>query len=214
MKNNKFKFIVAIVCFVMCFLVFTNSAKADETIENEDQVTEEVTQEPTVDVEEPVVDEVVDDTVDEEVTTSEMIKAFIDEWLIVILATLGGLAGTTSALGLGRNVINKIIEGLKQSSDANAEGNEALKEARKELITGLEKLEEGIANFEKENGEKIQQATDNINNCIKEISDMKTENSKFKELVALLITSNPQLASNGYATKILELLNEGSETNE
>lgn len=241
---------VLIVIFALTFFVFiAQNVHAEEVIDEDvfNEPTVEVTPEPTPEitpevtpedipteepsVDEPVVDEVVDEPVDdtpvveEEVDFRTMIRAFLDEWLIAILATLGGFAGTTGVMVLGRKVIGTIIENLEKSLTANTEGNENLKKAQEVLVSGLKqvdaKMEEfgevcakKIEDFDKAYSEKIEGTLATVTECINEIIALRNDNAKFKELVALLVTSTPQLASNGYATKILELLHEGSEPNE
>lgn len=170
--------------------------------------TEEIVEEPEQKVpsDEPVVEE--------EITASEMIKNFINEWLIAIFATMGGVTGSALIILIGKGVISKMIESLEKSLQANTDGNENLKEAKAVVIEGLKQIESSVDKFEVKMEDIIANTSENINNCVKEINYLKDENVKFKELIALLVTSNPQLASNGYATKILELLNEGSESNE
>lgn len=237
---------VLMVIFALTFFVFVS-----QNVHAEEVINEEVFNEPTVEptpevtpevipedipIEEPVVDEVVDTPVEEEVDFRIMIKTFLDEWLIAILATLGGFAGTTGVMVLGRKIISTIIEKLEQSLKANEEGNENLKKSQEFLVDGLKTIDAKLAEFEAKCSAQIEksmkqitesinafeekynvdihEAFDKISNCINEIGFLKDEDSKFKELVALLVTSNPQLASNGYATKILELLHEGSDSNE
>ena len=81
-------------------------------------------------------------------------------------------------------------------------------------VTSEYKINKRIEEFEKKYASNFDETAEKIVNCISEIDVLKTDNTKFKELIALLVSSNPQLASNGYATKILELLNEGSESHE
>jgi hypothetical protein len=200
--KTKIKVIVGVLVFAFFLFAGVNVAHAEEVNENE-------TVESTV----------------EDVTTREMIKEFIDEWLIVILATVGGFAGTVGATTLKKKVIEKATEVLDRSTNTNAESNGKLQEATNMLSNGLKSINSKIEEFEnkclsiieayeKKNDTNICETMNAIINCITEIDFLRDEDSKFKELVALLVASNPQLASNGYATKILELLNEGSESNE
>lgn len=222
---------VLILSFALTFFTFVthNVAFAEEVTEGEEIVENEPTEDvvtedvPTVEdipivedvpTEEPVVDEPVDDNVTEEVSFRDMIKDFIDKWLMAILATFGGGAGTAVALYIAKSFLKSLREEVKASAENNKESNATLAKAQETLADGLDKITDKIEKFEETYNEKIEDTLGTVNNCISQIDCLKTDNAKFKELVALLVTSTPQLASNGYATKILELLNEGSETNE
>lgn len=150
----------------------------------------------------------------EEVDTREMIKAFIDEWCMLILAAVGGAGGTTVVLAIGKKVLQKIIESLNKTAEANKEGNDTLAKTTEVVTEGLGEIVNKIEIFEDKYSSNFEATNERIRACIDEIEELKHSNAQFKELIALLVASNPQLASNGFATKILEVLDEGSETNE
>lgn len=197
MRKNILKFMVLFSALSFFMFTFSNVVNAEE--ENNEPIIEETLPE---------------ETGEEEVSVRDMIKDFLNEWLIVILATLGGAGGTGVAMALAKKLLQKIIEKINESSNANKESKESLDKAQKVVTLGLEAITEKIEQFEKKYANNFDETMDKIVKCIDEIGILKTDNAKFKELVALLVTSNPQFASNGYATKILELLNEGSESNE
>jgi gas vesicle protein len=224
-KEMKKMIKVLILIFALTFFTFVthNVAFAEEVTEGEEIVENEPTEDvateevPTVEdipTEEPVVDEPVDDNVTEEVSFRDMIKDFIDKWLMAILATFGGGAGTAVALYIAKSFLKSLREEVKASAENNKESNATLAKAQETIADGLDNITNRIEKFEKTYSNKIEGTLDTVNECIGEIGALRTDNAKFKELIALLVTSTPQLASNGYATKILELLNEGSETNE
>lgn len=215
MRKNIFKFMVLFLVLSFFAFTFSNVVRAEEN--NESTTDEEIVDEPTVD--EPVIEEIepeepVVEENNEEVSVGEMIESFLNEWLIVILATLGGAGGTGIALALAKKLLQKIINKINESTNANKESKESLDKVQKVVTLGLEAITERIEEFEKKYASNFDETAEKIVNCISEIDVLKTDNTKFKELVALLVSSNPQLASNGYATKILELLNEGSEAHE
>lgn len=210
MRRNIFKIVVLFLTFSFFMFTFCNTVKAEEN--NEQIEDSEIVEEPEIEEvapEEPVVEEN-----NEEISFSEMIENFLNEWLIVILATLGGGAGTGIALALAKKLLQKIIDRINESTNANKESKESLDKVQKVVTLGLEAITEKIEEFEKKYASNFDETAEKIVNCISEIDVLKTDNTKFKELIALLVSSNPQLASNGYATKILELLNEGSEAHE
>lgn len=225
MRKNVLKFMLLFLTLAFFMFTFNNVAKAEE--ESNEPTTEDVVDEPSV--EEEAEEEVVPEkpveneepVVEEEVSARDMINDFLNKWLTVILATLGGAGGTGVALLIAKKILEAITKKISESAEANKQSKETLDEGQKLLVKaqeamvlGLEAITEKIEDFEKKYATNFDQTMDKIINCIDEIDSLRTDNAKFKELVALLVTSNPQLASNGYATKILELLNEGSETHE
>jgi hypothetical protein len=150
----------------------------------------------------------------EEIDFGESIKNFLKEWMIVILATLGGAGGTSIALAIAKALLKKITDKVEESAKNNKDSNETLAKTQETVANGLEMLTAKIAEFETKYSSNFEETSERIIKCIQEIDTLKTDNKKFKELVAFLVSSNAQLASNGYATKILELLDEGCEANE
>lgn len=211
----KRKILKGLAVFFISFtfsLTFVKVASAEENVDEPTMTTEEIT-------EEPVTEEVVEETITEEVveeqkSVRDMIKDFINEWLIVILATLGGAGGTSVALGIAKGLLKKITDKVEESANNNKESNKTLSDTQKVVANGLECLTEKIEEFENKYSDNFTETSEKIIKCIDEINYLKAENEKFKKLSALLVSSNSQLASNGYATKILELLDEGSVNNE
>lgn len=151
---------------------------------------------------------------DEKPTFREMAKAFCDKWLQVIISGISGISGTALILWIGR----KILAGIKNKIADSVNLND---EERKKNIEQLEKMEntlDNAINKLRENDEKTQQLLTNVENMSKDYktllenyAGMVEQIGEFKKLIALLISSNPDLASNGYAKKILETLDEGND---
>lgn len=159
----------------------------------------------------PIEDE---EIVEEKPTFREMAKAFCDKWLQVIISGLSGISGTALILWIGR----KILAGIKNKIADSVNLND---EERKKNIEQLEKMEntlDNAINKLRENDEKTQQLLTNIEDMSKDYktllenyTGMVEQISEFKKLIALLISSNQDLASNGYAKKMLETLDEGND---
>lgn len=230
-----------IICFVIvllsCFFFvgFANEVNAEE-IPNEEATEEiegeeEIIPEPDVENSEEVVEpemptepeiEVLPETeVEDNPSFREMFDDFANKWLVVILATFGGAFGSGLAMSIARKVLQKIIESLKKSTEINESGNETLKGVHNTVVNGLEAIDNKLGEFEEKYATNFDETSKKIVDCIDEIDVLKDkidflkgENKTFKELIALLVSSDTKLSSNGYATKILDLLDEGSESDE
>lgn len=88
-----------------------------------------------------------------------------------------------------QTMLNKIVaESKKMVDETVKQAHRAIEQARKENAALIEQNKDLFAKFTTQQGQ---------------IED-------FKVLIGYLVSGIPELASNGYATKILELLNEGS----
>lgn len=222
MKKISFKLLM-LLSFVGIAFIFAPVAHAEEIEQEptEEEVVEEETTEDEIVEDEVVEEEIVEETVPQEEDFSEMIKGFINNLLPTILAILGGASGTGIVVGIGSMVFKKMIKKMEESieqsekcADSTKESSELLKEAQVIFVEGLKAIADKVEESEVKNRAVMEESFMKIDECIGEIGILKSDNAKFKELIALLVSSNPQLASNGYATKILELLNERSESNE
>jgi gas vesicle protein len=195
MKRKMIKVFVVLVMLSFAFL-FSTVAHAEETDVEQDEIVDSVPE--NVPVDEPT---------EEPVDFRTMLKDFLDKWLSIILATFGGAGGTAVAMLIAKKILNKMIETNKES---NAVVNETKEVIDKKLTAIVKHIEE----FEDKYSKLFEETMKRIKHCVDDIEELECNDEKFKELIALLVSSTPQLASNGYATKILELLNERSDSNE
>ena len=173
----------------------------------------------------PTVETPTETPTNEEVTFRDMVNDFLDKWLGFILATFGGAGGTAIVMLIAKKILTKITEEVRKSAETNKESNEIVSKANELLDNGLQTITSRVEDFKVAVSKKIEEfeakyavhfekTMERIKECVDDIEELECNDEKFKELIALLVSSSPQLASNGYATKILELLNERSDSNE
>lgn len=155
--------------------------------------------------EEPQTTEVVEQ--EEQVTISMKLNEFLNKWLTPIVSGALGLAGSLLGYLLYKKRYKVIMavmsSGIKLTEEQRKQANSDLTMAKELYETAKADFEQKRKDYEK----IIELAKDEI----KELKAAKVETEDFKRLVAYLIASTPELAKNGYAEKILKLLDEGKK---
>ena len=192
--------------FALIVFSFVNVLECSaEELPTEDTATEEVLEdEATEPTQEPTIEEVVD-----EVTFNDQIQEFLDKWGTPIISAIAGITGSSITIFICKFVVSKLLEKLeeerKKSKNNNDEANAKLIETENKLAKAKERLEEAEKQF------KIQ--TENFKEIVANQKEILNQDKKFKELIAIMFATTPELMNNGMASKVLELLNE-KEVNE
>ncbi len=146
-------------------------------------------------------------TQQEEVTISVKLKEFQDKWMTPLVSGALGLLGSFLGYFLYKRKYRVIMavmnSGIKMTEEQR-------KEANADLIATKELYENAKEDFEQKRKD-YEQVITLARNEIEELKQYRLENVQFKELIGLLIASSPELARNGYAQKILKLLDEGEK---
>ena len=207
----KKKILIYFMIFALIVFSFANLLDCNaEELPTEDTITEEIVEdeveEPT---QEPTIEEVVEGEEefiqeDEEITFNDQVKEFLDKWGTPIISAVAGVTGSSITVFICKFIISKLVEKIeeerKKSKENNKEANEklaatekklefakiALEEAEKQLTTQAEKLVEILANQK----------------------EILSQDQKFKELIAIMFATTPELMNNGVASKVLDLLDE------
>lgn len=199
----KKKILIYFMIFALIVFSFANLLDCNaEELPTEDTITEEIVEdeveEPT---QEPTIEEIVEDN---EITFNDQVKEFLDKWGTPIISAIAGVTGSSITVFICKFIISKLVEKIeeerKKSKENNKEANEklaatekklelakiALEEAEKQLSTQAEKLVEILANQK----------------------EILSQDQKFKELIAIMFATTPELMNNGVASKVLDLLDE------
>ena len=202
----KKKILIYFMIFALIVFSFVNVLECSaEELPTEDTATEEVLEdEATEPTQEPTIEEVVD-----EVTFNDQIQEFLDKWGTPIISAIAGITGSSITIFICKFVVSKLLEKLeeerKKSKNNNDEANAKLIETENKLAKAKERLEEAEKQF------KIQ--TENFKEIVANQKEILNQDKKFKELIAIMFATTPELMNNGMASKVLELLNE-KEVNE
>lgn len=157
-------------------------------------------------------EQVVESQPEEEITISVKLNEFLNKWLTPAVSGALGLLGSLFMYFLTKKrhaiLLAELTKGVKMTEKAREVANSDLEETKQELEKSKAKLDEQVEDYKelmlamKNDLEELKNATNNL--------------ETFKQLIAMLVASVPELARNGYATKILELLDEGKNqiTNE
>lgn len=196
--------LLSVFIFFSVFLVSVN-AEENEVVEGEnvEEVVEEVLPSKTI-------------------TFNEQLQDFLDKWLTPIISALSGAGGSLTIILMGLKFIKawkkKIEENSNLTDEQKKESIERLNIAEEKFNKAQEQLSASVKNQEevlKKATEQYQSIVDKMQeqyNALLEKFNIEQEHvTKFKQLVALLISSNPDLASNGIATQILVLLDDGNK---
>lgn len=180
----KKKFIIALsfFTFILGFAFMSNNVFAEET---QDEQTQEVVKA-------------------EEVTISVKLNEFMNKWLTPVTSGALGLLGSFLMYCLTKKrytlLLSTMTKGVKKTEETRNEANEELQRVKRDYINAKIELANQKENYEKmmiamkEDAKELKLANDNL--------------TMFKQLVAYLVSSTPELAKNGYAQKILLLLDE------
>lgn len=202
----KKKILIYFMIFALIVFSFVNVLECSaEELPTEDTTTEEVLEdEATEPTQEPTIEEVVD-----EVTFNDQIQEFLDKWGTPIISAIAGITGSSITIFICKFVVSKLLEKLeeerKKSKNNNDEANAKLIETENKLAKAKEFLEEAEKQF--------QTQTENFKEIVANQKEILNQDQKFKELIAIMFATTPELMNNGMASKVLELLNE-KEVNE
>ena len=202
----KKKILIYFMIFALIVFSFVNVLECSaEELPTEDTTTEEVLEdeadEPT---QEPTIEEVVD-----EITFNDQVKDFINKWGTPIISAIAGITGSSITIFICKVIVSKMLEKLeeerKKSKNNNDEANAKLIETENKLAKAKEFLEEAENQF--------QTQTENFKEIVANQKEILNQDQKFKELIAIMFATTPELMNNCMASKVLELLNE-KEVNE
>ena len=159
--------------------------------------------EPTVEVNEEHTQEN-KDVVVEEITFNEQVQDFLDKWSTPLISSIAGVLGSSVGVLILKSIVNalsnKIEEQAKNSNKNNEEADKKLKETEDKLRKAEERLEKAQNELQNYIGEfKVL-----VNNQ----KEILSQDEKFKELIAIMFATTPELMNNGMASKVLDLLNE------
>lgn len=106
--------------------------------------------------------------------------------------------------------VTNTIETFKNAyADSQTMLNKITAESKTMVENIVKQTQNVIEEVKKENADLIEKNKE----LFAKLTEQKVQVEDFKVLIGYLVSGTPQLASNGYATKILELLNEGSVNN-
>jgi len=171
---------LGILIALMSVATLTINVRAEEVVEQE-QTTETQENETTP-------------TTDKEDDNS---KEIIENYILPVVYAVSGVFGTLLGVLTLRKRVFDLKELVENTSGKSKEETERLK---KEYDEAKEKLDE-------ERKELSNKAL-SLANELESFKDMRNQITILKELVVLMVASNKELANSGYATKILELLDE------
>lgn len=127
----------------------------------------------------------------EDITFQEQFNDFANKWLTPILSACGGIGGCVITILVA---FAKIKMAQKESKEMQEEATKKINEAQEEI-------------------KKAKEQIDSMKPIIVEALKQSANLSMFKELVALLLASDPNFANNPYIPQIMKLLDEGSVNN-
>ena len=134
---------------------------------------------------------------EEEITISVKLNEFMNKWLIPSTSGALGLLGSFLMYVLTKKryaiLMNKLTSGVKVTEEARKKANEDYIKAKEELERQKEDYKDILEEMKAD---------------LKELKEANANLSTFKELIALLVTSTPELARSGIGAKMLMLLDE------
>ena len=149
------------------------------------------------------------------ITYQDQLNDFWNKWFGVIFATVGGASGTTAIILVFLRKIKKKIENHEQLTEEDYQEAKRLLtsakqyvQASQELIDVASKHEEITSDFVNEYNGLIESYKKTFDIQTGEIDLLLTHISVLKDLMCKLVASNPELASNGYATEIIKICDE------
>lgn len=144
---------------------------------------------------------------EEKVTITMKLQEFQNKWMTPLVSGAIGLLGSFLGYFLYKRKYKQIMalmsSGIKMTKDERERANQ-------DLVRAKELYEAEKADFEqkrKDYDALLQSAKEEL----LEMKKFREENIQFKELIGYLISSSPELAKNGYSSKILKLLDEGQK---
>lgn len=203
----KKKILVYFIIFTLSLFLFINILDCSaEELPTEEVPTQEVEELPTEEPENNDEEEIVD-----EVTFSDQVKDFLDSWGTPIISAIAGVTGSSIVVFICKFLVTKLLEKIeeerKKSKESNNEANDKLVETEKKLAKAQERLEKAEETLEKAQDNFKKQA-EQFKQIIESQKEILNQDEKFKELIAIMFATTPELMNNGISSKILELLNE------
>lgn len=172
-------------------------------------------------VEEPIEEE---PTEDKEILSKEDKDALADtfdyyiklglEYAVALLGVLSALLLVAKKVKKGLNLLTGEKADLEQAKKEFKEAQKELENAKQELVKVNEKYALELKNSYAENKEGFEVMQKMFNASLDENQDLKDKFGKANLLIARLVASNPEFASNGMAKEILAILNEGGATDD
>ena len=205
----KKKILVYLIVFSLGLFLFINVLNCSaEEVTTTEIPTEEVEETYTQEIEQPNEEEKNDETcteeIEEEVTFSDQVQDFLDKWGTPIISAIAGVTGSSITVFLCKYVVSKLLEKIeeerKKSKENNDSANGKLAETESKLAEAQERLEKAE--------ETLIKAQENFKEIISSQKEILCQDKKFKELIAIMFATTPELMNNGISSKILELLNE------
>ena len=212
----KKKILVYLIVFSLGLFLFINvlNCSAEEVTATEIP-TEEVEETYTPEIEDPNEEEKNDEPcteeIEEEVTFSDQVQDFLDKWGTPIISAIAGVTGSSITVFLCKYVVSKLLEKIeeerKKSKENNDSANGKLAETESKLAKAQERLEKAEETLAKAQ-ENFKNQSEQFKDIIASQKEILSEDQKFKELIAIMFATTPELMNNGISSKILELLNE------
>ena len=184
MKRGKFLLFLCIFC--VCFVFFSIGTFAEETTEN-------------------VV-----------VTYQDQLNDFWNKWFGPLAAVgFGGLT-TGGVIAIFFKLISKRIdksekqneETTNEAKDSLTKAKESYEDSNKMLMNVVDNIKEDFNGFSNEYNALVEKYKKQFDIQTGEIDLLLTHISVLKDLMCKLVASNPELASNGYATEIIKICDE------
>jgi hypothetical protein len=208
-------------------LSFRPVINAEETEEEPTQ--DEVITDETIEEEVPEEEEII-----EEVTFSDQIKDFLDEWFSPILTALTGATSAIAMLIVFAGKVKKLtlaIQENKEASDeerrkneqelaeAKAQLEEAKEQAKQSALTLSEVLMESLCKIDEANNKTKDQLSTEVKASLlamvekseeltSQLNVAKEDLNTLRNLLVLAISSNPTFAVSEHGQKMLTLLND------
>lgn len=135
----------------------------------------------------------------QEVEEKSKFDTFLDEWAIPTISALFGFLGAGGGYLILKKIVDRLAKQVEESNNLSKEERDNLQKQYEEAKTLLEETHNALKKEQKE-----------FETIIKDLVNNNENVSKLRELVALLVASDTKLRENGYAKKILNLLNEGT----
>lgn len=195
-----------ILIYVLVFLTLCFSFGCILECRAEEIPTEEVPTEEVIEGNENIEEGVID-----EVTFSEQVQDFLNTWFTPLMTSIAGILGSSVGVLILKSIIKALEKKIeKQNEKANENNNVAddkLSKAEEELRKTEEKLLKAEERLEKTQ-EDLQNYISEFKELAKNQKEILSQDEKFKELIAIMFATTPELMNNGVSSKILELLDE------
>lgn len=190
------KKILFILSFVMVFVIGFTSALCISAYA-EEPTTTIVEEEPTTEV------ALTESTEEETITITYQVHVFWEKFGNAIISGVSSVLGYAFIYLFTKKMQKKLQKKIEDSIDEHSEEGKKLSKAYEDATTMAE-----LAKQELLEEKKL------LETCMKQNEVLRDNFEAMKKLMAYLVASNDNLSSNGYAQKILELLNEEGESSE